>query len=844
MPPPSCASSLRTISRLIATSPHENLPQTAPNLLKILDGCGPVLSAAESHTTGKDTTDSSVSVHRYIVQLSALLNGKSFPARWTAVVLIKTTIELGGWELLRNSNVWVRGLLGIFAKPDPPATHGLAIVTLTKIYLLLQPHQTLKREITTPTLPQFIDSCLNLAGLRQSSGSRELDIFSPLLPSILDAFCALLPHHRTLFRPHLSRIGSLVSPLLAPTPSSSLSDDEQNTEARVLGAVTPQCSTAAQRLHVLLSHCAPQNTASEVWVKGLKVTISEVHRTANQVFRAVIENWEPIAGQLPYRPDARTFGNAVSDDGGGAMDLPGWIGIQAGTERLIGLLNLLNKYIGGPTAELVSLPLGSVMDVLTRVFSLTVPLVRGGHDPQEAAEFNSEITKEEREGLWAGLPQVHVAGMELLAMLVERLGEAFFPMVQGSLDQISWVFNAEGWDADVRMAAYIVLSRILIIAGTSLSKSSISSLSRMLKSCCCDLLPPQQQSLAAMNSSNLNVQNKKNHNSKQSSANADSFLAPPTLPSSSPQNSDPFPGLRQAAHSLLPVILLNIPSQHLRFSLRSQLDRTAILTQHKKAMIASVLFPPVTAGTGKARSSILPHLARSCPGDFEVEGLIRPRMPVIPTGKGSINDVCEGEDDEEEDYYSQGKPLRRASTNDALDAGPSQPDTMSGSNPPSRDQQDAQPPRSTSPVQIPEDPLPSFSSSKRLHDTTDPEGGEDQSDDHPRNFRRQHAPPSPKRLRVDPTTTDAGFEARNSAFTYPSSTESPALAPPPRPRLGSSEPAAPANALDVRASAGSAAATQASVDMESDGEFEIPELVMDADTDEAEDMDEDADGNG
>jgi pre-rRNA-processing protein RIX1 len=343
-----------------------------------------------------------------------------------------------------------------------------------------------------------------------------------------------------------------------------------------------------------------------------------------------------------------------------------------------------------------------------------------------------------------------------------------------------------------------------------------------------------------MNTSNTNVRNKKNYKPRQPSANADSFLAPSTLPSSSSHNSDPFPGLRQAAHSLLPLILLNIPSQHLRFSLRSQVDRTAILTQHKEAMIASVLFPPGTAEAGKLRSSILPHLARSCPGDFEVEGLIRPRMPVIPTGKGLMNDVCEDEEgDEAEDYYSQGGPLQGIFTNDA---GPSQLDTIPGLKPHSRDQ-DAQPPPPTSLDQRPEYPLPSSSSSKRFYDTTDPEGGEDQSNDHPQNFRRPHAPPSPKRLRVDPTTIGSGLGAQNSVIAHSSSTESPALVPPPRTGLSSSE-LTPSNAPAVHEPARSAAATQAGLDMDSDGEFEVPELVMDADTDEAEDMEEDGDGDG
>jgi pre-rRNA-processing protein RIX1 len=317
------------------------------------------------------------------------------------------------------------------------------------MYLSMQPYQTLKREIVTPTLPQFITSCLNLVKSRRSSDFEDFNVSCPLLPSILDAFCILIPYHPTLFRPHLVRISSLISPLLAPTNSSVPLDDGEDTAARASSVIAPQCSIVAQRLHVLLPYCAPKSTSSEVWLKGFKTTILEVQKTSDQVFRAVIEDWEPISGHPPYRVDARTFGDTVSDDGGRAMGLPGWIGIQAGIERLVGLLRLLGKYIATPTGATVSLPLGLVMNILTRIFSITVPPSREKDSRQEGIRLNPQIGKDEREGLWVGLPQVHVAGMELLWALVERLGSSFFPMAQGSLDQIGWVFNAEQWDVYV-----------------------------------------------------------------------------------------------------------------------------------------------------------------------------------------------------------------------------------------------------------------------------------------------------------------------------------------------------------------------------------------------------------
>ncbi|KAH0544432.1 hypothetical protein FGG08_001459 [Glutinoglossum americanum] len=702
----------------------------------------------------------------------------------------------------------------------------------------MQPYQTLKREIITPTLPNFISACLNLVKSRQSSDPREFNISSTLLPSILDAFCILLPHHPTLFRPHLSRIVSLICPLLAPTPTIVFSDGEQNTEARFLGTVSTQCSTAAQHLHVLLPYCAPQNTVGEVWLKGFRTTIFEVHQTIDQVFRAVVEDWEPLAGQLPHGADVSAFGNTVGDGGGRTMGLPGWTGIQAGTGRLIGLLELLSKYIGSPTAAPISLPLGLMMDVLTRLFSLTVPPVRERDNPQESVRFNPQISKEEREGLWAGLPRVHVAGMKLLTTLVERLGEAFFPMVRGSLDQISWVFSAEGWDAEIRIAAYTILSKILVIAGISLPKSSVLSLSRMFQSCCCDLLPPQQQNPSTLNTPDLKMKNKKSDSSQQLPANADSFLAPWVLPLPSSQIFKLHPGLRQAAYSFLPLILLSIPSQHLRLSLRSQIDRTAILIQHKEAMMASVLSPPSTTETRKARSSILPHLVRSCPSDFEIEALFRPRMPVIPIGRGLLED--DG-DDVMEDSHSHEEHARGNFIDDTTNTNPRHSSIMPSSEPYSKDQ-DVHLPRPMSPIQQPVDPLPPSGRSKRFCDRTD-RSDEDQSSDSAPETQRRHGPPSPKRLRAGSAVDDSRLAARVSESAYSPAGQSPALAtsfshvvdPPGQP---------PASASDVHVPTGLAAVARASVDIESDSEFEVPELVMDADTDDGEDMEDEIGGGG
>jgi hypothetical protein len=60
-----------------------------------------------------DASNTTVLVHKLKTQISALLNGRISEGRFAAVVLIKGVIEAGGWEVLRGSESWVRGLLAI-----------------------------------------------------------------------------------------------------------------------------------------------------------------------------------------------------------------------------------------------------------------------------------------------------------------------------------------------------------------------------------------------------------------------------------------------------------------------------------------------------------------------------------------------------------------------------------------------------------------------------------------------------------------------------------------------------------------------------------------------------------
>lgn len=628
---------LRALSFRISSTATAQLPHHVPAIAASLSSCRTLLSSTQT-SNAKSSSEASVAVHKFRTLLSTLLQDRSVQGRWSAIVLIKATIEVGGWETLQKSLPWVRGLLTILTKPDPPTSKKLSIITLTRIFMLTRDYPTLIREITTPSLPAFMQAGLHIAGSRPSAS---------LLLTVLECFSELLPRHPTIFRPHLKTLRPLLCRLVAPTPSTGLPEDQ------LQGAVSTEVSDAARRLLVQLPCCAPKGASSEEWENALRTTVGGVHRVADRVFRAVLEDWQPTTREAPA--NGHTLDGEVQDLEDDYLSLPPWSGIFAGSERLVGLIHLIRQYLESPTANAVTFKVGVIMDLVTRLLSLTIP-ASGSKSFQNTVRINNQISKEERENLWLVLPGIHVAAIELLLSMAHRLRASTMAIDTLVLDQLAWVFGSERDNAQVRTACYRAIIALLERSGVTLPKSAIDSLAPLIRACCEDLLP-SDTSPAVVKDTPGQAKSKGN-SQPQGSANADSFLGSKTI--SDPNAS--FPGLKVAAHDLLPVLLSDIRAQYFSDSLRARLDRTAVLIQHKDAMLASVLNPPPSKRFGKPAASILPLMARSFQGDQGIESMMRPRMPVIRLGtqdteldgdveeedEAEVEDEDEGEDEEAE----------------------------------------------------------------------------------------------------------------------------------------------------------------------------------------------------
>ena len=500
-------------------------------------------------------------------------------------------------------------------------------MTLTRVFLLTHDHQSLVREITTPSLSSFITAALNAAAPLMSSQNPQVTVGeSPLLLVVLQAFCELIVLHPNSFRPFAQQIQRLVLPLIAPAPSNVGSEGAIN-------SITQSVTQASQRLFVLLSVCAPKNAAAEDWSGSLHNVILSAQRTTDRLFRGVIEEWRPRAEKSDLADLA--IDEVICDRGPQPLALPGWIGVYAGIERLNGLLGALQAFLSYRTSMAVTLPASKIVSLADRILSV----VQSGS--ASGLRMRSDITRDEREGLDVALPQLHESTIQVLSSLMSRMGSAYASILQSTVDQVLWVLDNQYTSDKVRKASYVFLSQVLSRWGPTLPYSCAKSVSRCARLCCEDLLPESRTPVGEIQPSAS--KGMKQSNGHPSSTSSDSYLSasPKTVTTSATSIN-----VKVAAEVLLPLTLTNLRQGYLSAVVRDAVDRTAILTENRTAMVASVMNPSIKTKGSQPATSILPMLARAHNGHLECEALLRPQMPLMPMQNGSSGETLTDEEEE------------------------------------------------------------------------------------------------------------------------------------------------------------------------------------------------------
>ena len=595
---------LRAASFRISNASKAELPQVAALTAQSLLSCKDIFTSPD--LANQKDSDAAIALHRFNTQLTSLLGDRHVEGRWAAVVLIKAAIEAGGWETLKKSIGWVRGLLILLKKPDPPLLRCLTIVTLTRIFMLTWEFPTLIREITTPSLPTFVSTCLNNLTARPSTPQE--------LKATLECFAQLLPRHPTIFRQHQDAVAKL----LTTTFENKASGD--------------QIMDLASRVSVLLHQCEPKNGASDKWDATLIATLHSAHSMADRTFMSIEEDWQSVTGTNFINKNILSDLYSKAQDARTPADGPVGQFITPGYQGLMNHLRLLTAYFASATSASVVGSVGAVTDLLTRLMSNTIST----SSTKSTIRFKRDAVREERDALTEILPQIHVACLEVLSIILDRYGNAITPALQPFLDQIMWIFHASSANVEVRTATYVVGKKILDINGQSLNKEAIGGLKKYIVACCEDLLPTIEEK----DPSNSNG------NKQQSTMNADTFLKQGTT---KPSAKTELAGLKSAAWDLLPTLLGQLPAEHCPIALRAAMDRTAVLSRHKDAVMASTLNHTSTAKAARKGNSLLPLLAREYPTDPQVEVLLRPRMPILQTGRKATEAEAEADAMDEDD---------------------------------------------------------------------------------------------------------------------------------------------------------------------------------------------------
>jgi pre-rRNA-processing protein RIX1 len=520
--------------------------------------------------------------------------------------------------------------------------------------MLIHPYQTLVREIASPTIPAFSKACIQT--IKAPSSDQLASIPPSIIETVCDSFSTLIPLYPATFRPSTAETYATIRSYLAPTSTDEL-----------IAPVSLQ--QAAQRLAIRQHFAAAKSGGSDDWARFAGTVLNQFHSTADQVFRAVDESWEDSDGRTPSQVDLDQEPHGGSS---ATNEFPAWTGIEAGAQRLAGLLRLLSAIVENPTKGAVVLPLTKMIDTISRV-CLIARLSPKTQTWDQSLQLKAAISREEKEELWSAMPDLHIACLCTIRALASSLQDGMLPVMPEVLDHLVRIFNSGIAISGLRAAGYAALNDLMAINGPALSKPMVDGLSIILRAACRDLQEDAGHIKSPAKATASTASGKKNG----LAANADLFLQKPQdVADATPPSLDPEH--RVAALSLLASSFSALPQQHLKPSLRSLLDQTTVLIGSREAMLSSVL-NPYTDQRGRQFPSILPHLTQQYPHDQGLEILrtnLRTDIRQLSAHAGSDNagSSDENENDEDEEMGDatedpEGSHVEQASSNGPLHQG-------------------------------------------------------------------------------------------------------------------------------------------------------------------------------
>ena len=146
MAPQDAFNPLRVVTQRLSSTPSRQLSHVVPYLANTIAQCGQAFTVPTKEGQVVGGSENAVLVHKLKTQLSALLQAKGLEARYAAVILIKATVEVGGWSILQGSGAWVRGLTSVLGVSNPSGwilnlpSFGSIMLSLDALYVSMLSH--------------------------------------------------------------------------------------------------------------------------------------------------------------------------------------------------------------------------------------------------------------------------------------------------------------------------------------------------------------------------------------------------------------------------------------------------------------------------------------------------------------------------------------------------------------------------------------------------------------------------------------------------------------------------------------------------------------------------------
>jgi pre-rRNA-processing protein RIX1 len=434
--------SLKAVANHISKTPVAHLSRAVPFLTAQLLACSAILS--KDHAAG---SDAAAAVHQLRTRISSLLQDRSTEGRWAGIVLCKTTVDSGGWQMLHQSAAWVRFLVAILNKPDPPTSKKLCVLTLTRIFEQTHAYSNLIREITTPSLPAFISACLQV--LRQLGPQIAPNRLATV---VFLSLARLVPNHPAIFRPYLADLQSL---------TASIRSTERSTVRERLDFTEPTVEAASSLSVALYASAAKPGEARDASLESILRASEDSLRSS---LRALFDS--------DYDTSSASSTKITKPD------------------EICSLIGSLKSFIDCPTTKSVKMPIGRLLH-LTIDASIAPSLTRTSSSDPESRKAQDEFFQQ--------MPLIQTHLFDLATALINRLGRVALPAATELLDAAGNLIETSRALSFLRASIYRCIATILPIVGPCLAQSNLS-ITKLSHVACADLL----QDLEPKSESSLN----------------------------------------------------------------------------------------------------------------------------------------------------------------------------------------------------------------------------------------------------------------------------------------------------------------------------------------------------